>query len=40
MCTFKYELRRGGKSLLTSRNLTWFERLKYWFRGYKVIKLT
>lgn len=40
MCTFKYEIVRGNSSMLTSRNLTCFEKLKYWFKGYKVIKLT
>lgn len=40
MCSFKYELRKGEGTMLTSRNLTWFERLKYRLKGYKVIKLT
>ena len=41
MCTFKYELvRKSGGSIITSRNLTWFERLKYRLKGYNVIKLT
>ena len=36
---FKYELQRGGGSLFTPRDLTWFERLLYRLRGYKVIKM-
>lgn len=36
---FKYELQRGGGFMYTSRNLTWFEKIKYWLKGYKVIKL-
>lgn len=39
MNCFKYELRRDGGSIFTPRNLTWFEKLKYWLKGYKVIKL-
>lgn len=37
---FKYELRRGGGSLFTPRDLTWFERLVYRLKCYKVIKIT
>jgi hypothetical protein len=39
MNEFKYELRRGKGSMFTQRDLTWFERLKYRLRGFKVIKL-
>ena len=36
---FKYELQRGGGSLFTPRDLTWFERLAYRLKGYKVIEM-
>jgi hypothetical protein len=36
---FKYELQRGGGSLFTPRDLTWFERLAYRLKCYKVIKM-
>ena len=39
MCSFKYELKRGKGSILTSKNLNWFERLVYRIKGYRVIKL-
>ena len=39
MCTYKYELRKGNGSMLTSKRLTWLERLKYRLKGYKIIKL-
>ena len=37
---FKYELQRGGGSMFTPRDLTWFERLVYRLKCYKVIKIT
>lgn len=36
---FKYELRKSKGSIFTQKNLTWFERLKYRFKGYKVVRL-
>lgn len=36
---FKYELQRGGGSMFTPRDLTWFERLVYRLKCYKVIKM-
>lgn len=36
---FKYKLERGGGSMYTPRDLNWFERMKYRFKGYKVTKL-
>ena len=40
MCSFKYELKRGNGTILTSRDLNWFEKLMYRIRGYEVIKLS
>lgn len=37
---FKYEMRKGKGRICTTRNLNWFERLMYRFKGYKVIKLS
>lgn len=37
---FKYELRRGGGSMFTPRDLTWFEKMVYRLKGYKIIKMT
>lgn len=39
MNEFKYELKRGGSYMYTSKNLTWLERLMYRLKGYKVIRL-
>lgn len=36
---FKYRLQRGVGSMYTPRDLNWFERLKYRFKGYKVTKM-
>ena len=36
---FKYELRSGGDSMFTPRDLNWLERFKYRLSGYKVIKM-
>lgn len=40
MSYFKYELQRGGFSTYTPEDLTWFQRLLYRLRGYKVTELT
>ena len=39
MSHFKYILKRNRGSIFTQRDLTWFERMKYRFKGYKVIKV-
>jgi hypothetical protein len=39
MSDFKYILKRNRGSIFTQRNLTWFERLKYRLKGYKIIKM-
>ena len=39
MSDFKYILKRNRGSIFTQRDLSLFERIKYRFRGYKVIKV-
>lgn len=39
MNSFKYKLEKGKGSIFTCKNLTWFEKLKYRLKGYKVTKL-
>lgn len=36
---FKYRLEKDNGSISTPINLSWFERLKYRIKGYKVIKM-
>ena len=36
---FKYRLEKGNGSISTPRNLSWFDRMKYRIKGYKVIKV-